>query len=158
MNNQKEIQVSNNNQTTTNTNAINTAMIALLLTLVVLFGGIIYENNNQAKKIDKLTDKTNTFISKYLNEQSEADNLAKDLCETKFSGFAPHLRYELDDGRVCRIVIENTFADTTGKWQKLFDACKMNTSADLPNQHKLLRGKCGSLNVEVFVKNAAHQK
>lgn len=161
MNKQKEIQTSNNNnKIDTNTDTITVAMIALLMTLIMLFGfgGIIYTNNKQINEIDELNKQRNTFMLKYLNEQEEADKLAKDLCKTKFGEFAPHLRYELDDGRVCRIVIENTFADTTGKWQKLFNNCKINKSADSSNQHKLMRGKCDSLNVEIFINNASKQK
>lgn len=160
MNTRKEIQTQNNRQTEANSDVITVAMIALLMTLMMLFGfgGIIYTNNKQTNEIDELNKQKNSFMFKYLNEQSEADKLAKDLCKTKFSEFAPRLRYELDDGRVCRVVIENTFADTAEKWQKLFNNCKLNKSANLSDQYKLLRGKCDSLNVEVFIKQATNQQ
>lgn len=159
MNKQKEIQTSNdNNQLDTTADTIIITMVALLVILGLLFGVAIYKDDKQTKEIDKLNEQRNAFILKYLNEQEEADKLAKDLCKTKFSKFAPHLRYELDDSRVCRIVIENTFADTAEKWQKLFNDCKINKSADLSNQHKLMRGKCDSLNVEIFVNNTSKQK
>lgn len=159
MNKQKDIQTSNNNnQMEATADTIIITMIALLVTLGLLFGVAMYKDDKQTKEIDELNKQKNTFMLKYLNEQSEADKLAKDLCKTKFNEFAPHLRYELDDSRVCRVVIENTFANTTGKWQKLFNNCKINKSADLSNQHKLMRGKCDSLNIEIFVNNTSKQK
>ena len=159
MNKQKEIRTSNdNNRLEATADTMIIAMVALLITLGLLFSVAMYKDDKQTKEIDSLNKQRNTFMLKYLSEQEEADKLAKDLCKTKFGEYAPHLRYELDDGRVCRIVIENTFADTTGKWQKLFNNCKINKSADLSNQHKLMRGKCDSLNVEIFINNTSKQK
>lgn len=158
MNTRKEIQVSNNEQSETTANAITTAMIALWFVLILVFGGLVYKDINQMKEIAEVKKQRNTFVVKYMDEQEKATKLAKDLCKTKFKGFSPYLRSELDDVQICRIVIENTFAAENAEWQKLFNNCKLNKSANLSDQYKLLRGKCDSLNVEVFIKQATNQQ
>ena len=157
MNNQKGNHAFDNNQTEAKATTINTVMAAMLLTIILLFGGIVYKDNNQRKEIEDLNNQKNYFMFKYLNEQSEADKLAKDLCDAKFGKFA----HRLDDGRVCRVFGKNNSDAAID-----LEGCKINTKSKLPdkiNPNEIylgrVRGKCGALGVEFFIENiAAKQK